>query len=146
MLTQPTIEKLHAMKLTAMAQAFTEQLCRPDLANLSFEERFGLLVDSQMTALDNRRLHNRLKTARLRLAAAVEDLDFRANRNLDRATVMSLAQNHRQRAPQHPGDRTHRCRQELPRLRPGPESLSGWLHHPLPARPPDAAGLRRRPP
>ena len=94
MLTQPTIEKLHAMKLTAMAQAFTEQLCRPDLANLSFEERFGLLVDCQMTALDNRRLHNRLKTARLRLAAAVEDLDFRANRNLDRATVVSLAQNH----------------------------------------------------
>ena len=94
MLTQPTIEKLHAMKLSVMAQAFNDQLCRPDMTNLSFEERFGLLVDSQMTAIDNRRLHSRLKTARLRVSAAVEDLDFRATRNLDRATVMSLAQNH----------------------------------------------------
>jgi DNA replication protein DnaC len=94
MLTQPTLEKLQAMKLGAMADAFTAQLHCPDMARLSFEERFGLIVDSQMTAIDNRRLTTMLKTARLRLAAAIEDLNYRADRNLDRATVMSLAQNH----------------------------------------------------
>ena len=78
MLTQPTIEKLNAMKLTAMAQAFADQMHCPDMAQLSFEERFGLIVDYQMTDLENRRMQNRLKTAKLRLSASVEDLDFRA--------------------------------------------------------------------
>jgi len=54
MLTQPTIEKLHSMKLTAMARAFANQMQSPDMAQLSFEERFGLLVDYQMTDLENR--------------------------------------------------------------------------------------------
>lgn len=94
MLIQPTIEKLHTMKLFAMADAFSAQLHQPDLVSLSFEERFGLLVDHQMTAIDNRRLTARLKTARLRLSAAIEDLNFRTDRNLDRATILSLAQNH----------------------------------------------------
>lgn len=93
MLIQPTIEKLNAMGLAAMAQAFADQLNCPDLAALSFEERFGLIVDFQMTANDNRRMRNRLKSARLRLSASIEDLDFRADRNLDRAVIMSLAQN-----------------------------------------------------
>lgn len=93
MLIQPTIEKLNAMGLAAMAQAFADQLNCPDMAALSFEERFGLIVDFQMTANDNRRMRNRLKSARLRLSASIEDLDFRADRNLDRAVIMSLAQN-----------------------------------------------------
>ena len=93
MLTQPTIEKLIAMKLPAMAQAFADQMQRPDMATLSFEERFGLLVDLQATDLDNRRMQNRLRTAKLRLSASIEDLDLRQGRGLDRATIMSLAQN-----------------------------------------------------
>lgn len=93
MLIQPTIEKLNAMGLAAMAQAFADQLNCPDMAALSFEERFGLIVDFQTTANDNRRMRNRLKSARLRLSASIEDLDFRADRNLDRAVIMSLAQN-----------------------------------------------------
>lgn len=93
MLTQPTIEKLKAMKLSAMAQAFTEQMQRPDMASLTFEERFGLLVDCQMTDLENRRMQNRLKTAKLRLSASIEDLDFREARGMNRSQVMSLAQN-----------------------------------------------------
>jgi hypothetical protein len=51
MLTQPTIEKLNSMKLTAMARAFGDQMQCPDMAQLSFEERFGLIVDYQMTEL-----------------------------------------------------------------------------------------------
>lgn len=93
MLTQQTIEKLITMKLCAMAQAFADQMQRPDMAALSFEERFGLIVDIQATALENRRMQNRLKAAKLRLSAAIEDLDMRQGRGLDRATVMSLAQN-----------------------------------------------------
>ncbi|NCP78642.1 MAG: AAA family ATPase [Deltaproteobacteria bacterium CG_4_10_14_3_um_filter_60_8] len=93
MLTQPTIEKLNAMKLAAMARAFADQLQCPDMTALSFEERFGLIVDYQMTDLENRRMLNRLKNAKLRLSASVEDLDFRQGRGMDRAMVMSLAQN-----------------------------------------------------
>ena len=93
MLTQPTIEKLNAMRLTAMAQAFMEQMQRPDMASLTFEERFGLLVDQQMADQENRRMQSRLRTAKLRLSASIEDLDFREARGLNRSQVMSLAQN-----------------------------------------------------
>jgi DNA replication protein DnaC len=93
MLNQPTIEKLTAMKLSAMANAFADQMQRPDMASLSFEERFGLIVDFQMTELENRRMQNRLRTAKLRLSASIEDLDLRQGRGLDRALILSLAQN-----------------------------------------------------
>lgn len=93
MLTQPTIDKLNAMKLFTMAEAFREQLDCPDMAQLTFEERFGLLVDQQMLAIENRRLKNRLKSAKLRLGATVEDLDFRPARGLDRSQIMSLTTN-----------------------------------------------------
>lgn len=93
MLTQPTIEKLNTMKLPAMAKAFADQMQTPDMAKLSFEERFGLIVDYQMTDLLNRRMLNRLKNAKLRLSASVEDLDFRQGRGMDRSTIMSLALN-----------------------------------------------------
>lgn len=93
MLTQPTIDKLYSMKLSAMARAFSDQLQSPDMASLSFEERFGLIVDYQMTDLENRRMLSRLKNARFRLSAAIEDLDFRSGRGIDRSTIMSLARN-----------------------------------------------------
>jgi len=93
MLTQPTIDKLNAMKLFAMAEAFRAQLADPNMAPLSFEERFGLIVDHQMTAMENRRLKNHLKNAHLRLSATVEDIDFREGRGLNRSLIMSLSSN-----------------------------------------------------
>jgi DNA replication protein DnaC len=93
MLTQPTIEKLNAMRLSAMADAFREQMNRPDMAQLSFEERFGLLVDHQMLAIENRKLKNRLKAAKLRLNASIEDLEFRSGRGMDRSQIISLTSN-----------------------------------------------------
>ena len=93
MLTQPTIEKLNSMKLTAMARAFADQMQCPDMAQLCFEERFGLIVDYQITDLENRRMQNRLKNAKLRLSASIEDLDFRQGRGVDRSQVMALAGN-----------------------------------------------------
>jgi len=93
MLTQPTIEKLNSMKLTAMAKAFADQMQCPDITQLTFEERFGLIVDHQVTDLENRRMQSRFRKAKLRLPASLEDLDFKQGRGLDRSTVMSLALN-----------------------------------------------------
>jgi DNA replication protein DnaC len=63
------------------------------MAQLCFEERFGLIVDYQITDQENRRMQNRLKNAKLRLAASIEDLDFRQGRGADRSQIMALAGN-----------------------------------------------------
>jgi DNA replication protein DnaC len=94
MLINATIEKLQALSLGGMARALTEQLERPEYAELSFEERLGLLVDREATDRENRRLARRLKAARLRSDAVIEDLDLRTPRGLDRATILSLAESH----------------------------------------------------
>lgn len=93
MLANATIAKLEALGLNAMAATLAEQLGRPGpWAELCFEDRLGLLVDREADARESRRLATRLKAAKLRYPAAVEDLDLRAPRGLDRATVLSLAQ------------------------------------------------------
>jgi DNA replication protein DnaC len=90
MLTHPTLEKLHAMKFTGMALALEEQLRTPDIAELDFDERLGLLVDREMTVRDDRRLKTRLRKARLPQGACVEDIDYRHRRGLDRSLMQSL--------------------------------------------------------
>jgi DNA replication protein DnaC len=92
MLIHQTLDKLEAIGLTAMATALREQLEQPQYLELSFEDRLGLLVDRELSWRDNRRLATRLKAAKLRHQASVEDIDFRAPRGLDRAVVLSLAQ------------------------------------------------------
>lgn len=91
MLTQRTVDQLHQMRLVGMAEAFLRQTQRPDLHDLTFEERFGLLVEQEWTYRQNRRLDRLLKQARLRLPACVEDIDYRHPRGLDRAVLRSLA-------------------------------------------------------
>jgi DNA replication protein DnaC len=92
MLNEPTIEKLKALGLDALAAAWLEQQQRPDAAGLAFDERFGLLVDAEYTHRENKRLDRRLKEAKLRLGqACIEDIDFPAKRELDRAVVRQLA-------------------------------------------------------
>src|ERR1700730_829819 len=66
MLTHPTIEKLHALHLTAMATAFDQQRSASQNAELGFDDRFGLLVDTEWTAREQRRLTQRLRQAKLR--------------------------------------------------------------------------------
>ena len=90
MLTQPTLEKLIAMRLRGMAEAFREQQESADIQQLSFEERFGLLIDRQWNWRQNRALERRLHNGRLKGPACVEDIDFRAPRGLDRQLVRSL--------------------------------------------------------
>lgn len=91
MLTNPTIEKLRELKLSGMAEALAEQLTDPQIADLSFEDRLGLLVDREDTARSNRQLKTRLTQARLRIAACVEDIDYRSRRGLSKTVVRGLA-------------------------------------------------------
>jgi DNA replication protein DnaC len=92
MLTQPLLEKLSQLKLSAFRSAFEDQLQNPQYAELSFEERLGLLVDIEITRRTNHRLHRRIHSARFPLQATLEDLDLSAGRGLKRAQVLQLAQ------------------------------------------------------
>jgi DNA replication protein DnaC len=90
MLTHPMIEKLQALHLTAMAQAFEQQRGSSQHAALSFDDRFGLLVETEWTAREQRRLAQRLRHAKLRYPACLEDVDFATPRGLVREVVLSL--------------------------------------------------------
>jgi DNA replication protein DnaC len=90
MLTQPTLDKLMAMRLRGMAEAFREQQEAADSQQLSFEERLGLLIDRQWNWRENRALERRLRNGRLQGPACVEDIDYRTSRGLDRQVVRSL--------------------------------------------------------
>lgn len=90
MLNQQTIEKLYTMRMRGMADAFTQQQEDPQTTQLSFEERFALLVDRQWSWRQNRALERRLRDARLQGPACIEDIDFRATRGLDKQVVRSL--------------------------------------------------------
>src|SRR5436309_14452803 len=92
MLMNQTLDKLDALGLFGMAIGLREQLESSQYLSLSFDERFGLLVDREAEARDSRRLALRLKAAKLRQEASVEDIDFRTPRGLDRSVIMSLAQ------------------------------------------------------
>lgn len=91
MLLHPTLERLQQLRLPGMARALQEQLQQPDIAALSFEERLALLLDREATEREDRRLKSRLKQAKLRQQAAVEDIDYRAARGLDKALMARLA-------------------------------------------------------
>jgi DNA replication protein DnaC len=91
MLTHPTLEKLESLRLTGMLTALQEQMGMDDINDLSFEERLGLLVDREDVYRESRRLKTRLRKAKLRHDAAVEDIDFRHPRGLDKSLVMRLA-------------------------------------------------------
>jgi len=91
MLTHPTMEKLHDLKLTGMIKALTEQQQMAEIDSLGFEERLGLLIDRETTERENRKLTTRLKKAKLRQSAAIEDIDFRKARGLDKTLILSLA-------------------------------------------------------
>jgi DNA replication protein DnaC len=91
MLTQPILENLQKLRFYGMLTALEEQMQMPDIDKLSFEERMGLLVDREMTDREDRRLKTRLRKAKLRQQACVEDVDFRHPRKLDKRLFMSLA-------------------------------------------------------
>jgi DNA replication protein DnaC len=91
MLIQPTIEKLYAMKLIGMADAIRSQSQDPEIANLSFEERLSMLVDRQWDWRQTKALTRRMKNAHFKSQAAVEDIDYRHPRRLDRQLIRTLS-------------------------------------------------------
>jgi len=92
MLEQPMIEKLITMRLQGMADAWKAQEQDPAMRELSFPERFGMLVDRQWSWRENQALARRLKAAKLRGNACVEEIDYRASRGLDKSVIRALTQ------------------------------------------------------
>jgi DNA replication protein DnaC len=92
MLTQPLLDKLSALRLSGFRTALEEQYQNPHYAELSFEERLGLLVDVETTRRKNSRLQRRIKAARFPLQATIQDLDLSPARGLKRTQVLELAQ------------------------------------------------------
>jgi DNA replication protein DnaC len=91
MLNEPTIEKLQNMKLYGMANGFRAQLETSESHQLSFEERFALLVDQQWLWKQNRALQRRLQLAKLKQKAVIEDVNYQHPRGLDRKLLRTLA-------------------------------------------------------
>ncbi len=91
MLTHPTIDKLETLRLTGMVKALREQWQSPDINQLAFEERLGLLTDREADLRETRRMQTRLKRARLRQNASLEDIDFKQPRGLDKLLITKLA-------------------------------------------------------
>ena len=92
MLNHPTLDKLHELRFIGMAKALADQMALPDIDELSFEERLGLLVDREVTEREDRRLTTRLRQAKLKQNACIEDIDFKQSRGLDKSLILDLAQ------------------------------------------------------
>jgi len=92
MLHQPVMDKLFALKLSGMLEGLREQMDSPQYKKLSFDERFGLLLDREWDLRQSRKLHRRMRMARFREQAVIEDLDISAKRGLDRKQVLYLAE------------------------------------------------------
>ena len=92
MLNSETVEKLRSMKLSTMARYFDKQLADANISSLTFEERFGILVDIEWTTRRNNRLKRLIKSANYaESGAAVEGIDYESDRNLDRALIERLS-------------------------------------------------------
>lgn len=92
MLTHPLFEQLKTLRCQGMLEAFQEQLNTPDINRLSFDERFALLVERESLARENRKLINRLRQAKLKEDACVEDIDYSAERQLSKTVITRLAE------------------------------------------------------
>ncbi len=90
MLNEQTFEKLYALKLSGMAEALKGQLADPAMSDLSFEERFAMLADTEYLFRENKRMKRLLKNAKLKLSASLEDIDYKAPRGLDKSVMRSL--------------------------------------------------------
>lgn len=89
MLNNPTVEKLRDLKLKVMAQMMSE--LDPALRELSFEERLGIMVEKEWLAKKNARIKRLLISASLGLNACLEDIDYLADRTIDKKTIQTLS-------------------------------------------------------
>lgn len=92
MTNENTLTKLHEMRLNSMAEQFSNQLLNPKYQELSFEDRFSLLVDVEWSRRNNNKLDRLIKTAAFRYTqACVEDVEYHADRKLEKTQILRLA-------------------------------------------------------
>src|SRR6185295_4199318 len=91
MLKNPTIDKLNEMQLIGMVRALEEQAQLQEVQTLSFEDRFALIVDAEFSERETTALTKRLKDAKLRDKACIEDIDFKGNRGIDKRLIAQLS-------------------------------------------------------
>lgn len=93
MLTHPLFDQLKILRCQGMLEALQEQLLMDDINRLSFDERFGLLLERECILRDSRRLTNRLRQARLKIVdACLEDIDYQSSRGLSKIILNRLSQ------------------------------------------------------
>jgi len=92
MLNEMTIEKLKNMKLRGMSEAFLDQTSNPAVKDLSFEERFGLIVDSEWIKRKNNHLNRLIKKATFKMpSACIEDIEYHSDRKLNKGLITELS-------------------------------------------------------
>lgn len=92
MLTHPLFEQLKLLRCEGMLEALQEQLNTPDINRLSFDERLALLIEREYLTRENRKLINRLRQAKLKLDACIEDIDYAPERQLSKTVITRLAE------------------------------------------------------
>lgn len=92
MLTHPLFEQLKTLRCQGMLEAYQEQLNTPDIHRLSFDERLALLIEREYLVRENRKLTNRLRQAKLKEDACMEDVDYSPDRNLSKTVITRLAE------------------------------------------------------
>ncbi|MUV37157.1 Insertion sequence IS408 putative ATP-binding protein [Lentibacillus sp. JNUCC-1] len=92
MTNESTLSKLNDMRMAAMAESYQEQLRNPDYQSMTFEDRFALLVDLEWSRRQNNKLERLIKGAQFRNnQAAIEDIEYHADRKLDKEQILRLA-------------------------------------------------------
>jgi DNA replication protein DnaC len=90
MLTQPLLHQLHELRLRGMAAALEQQLATQAASELTFDERLALLIQHELVERQSCRLRQRLRWAKLTQSAALEDIDLKAPRGLDRTALAQV--------------------------------------------------------
>jgi len=90
-LINPTVQKLSEMRLLGMLKALEEQQALPSSRELSFEERLSLMIDREHSERRNQQFRNRIKRAKPKEQALIEDIDFSKSRGIQKQQILSLA-------------------------------------------------------
>jgi DNA replication protein DnaC len=91
MLTHPLFDQLKTLRCQGMIEALQEQLASSEINQLSFDERLGLLLERECILRENKRLINRLRQAKLKVSACLEDIDYQVDRELSKTVIMKLS-------------------------------------------------------
>jgi len=92
MTNESTLSKLHEMRLSAMAEQFHDQLRNSNFNDMSFEDRFALMVDIEWSRRKNNKLERIIRGANFRYNhACIEDIEYHADRRLDKTQILRLA-------------------------------------------------------